>query len=162
LLDLLLLLPNGLLKQDLRQGGTLTSSNLGMLRIGADNAVISALLRSNIDSGKYHLCGQFAALARILGARLEFINDYPAWEYRHDSRLQRHVTQVYEEEFGVKPRLKSIHGGLECAYFAQKRDDLDMISLGCTIYDVHSVHEKMSVSSAVRTCTLLRTVLEKL
>jgi dipeptidase D len=54
------------------------------------------------------VCGRFAALSRIIWARLEFINDYPAWEYRQDSRLQGHFTRVYEEEFGVKPCVKSI------------------------------------------------------
>jgi dipeptidase D len=48
---------------------------------------------------------------------------------------------------------------LECAYFAQKRAGLDMISLGSDIFGVHSVNEHFSLSSAARTYIFLKTVL---
>jgi len=67
---------------------------------------------------------------------------------------------VYKDETGKNAMVESIHGGLECAYFAQKIPELDMISLGCNIYDVHSVKERMSISSAQRSYTLLKRAVE--
>ena len=162
LLNLLLLLPNGLIKKDLIHNASLTSSNVGVLRLESDRVLVSAMVRSNIDHLKYHVTRQFGALAALTGATLDLKNDYPAWEYRSDSKLREHFINVYLAEFGHKPIVQSIHGGLECAYFAQKKANIDMVSIGCNIYDVHSVHERFSLSSAIRTYKYLKTVLETL
>jgi dipeptidase D len=162
LLALLTLLPNGLIKKDLLHNTALTSSNLGVLRLEDENIVVSAMIRSNIDSAKYHTAERFSQLARLLGMSFELINDYPAWEYNSHSKTREIFTAVFESEFGHKPNIKSIHGGLECAYFAQKRAGLDMISLGCNLYDVHSVNERFNLSSAVRTYKFLKTALERM
>lgn len=162
LLNLLLLLPNGLIKRDLINNASLTSSNIGVLKLEDGTVLVSAMVRSNIDSLKYHVTDQFAALADLTGAKLELKNDYPAWEYNHLSKLRKHFEAVFEAEFGRKPQVKSIHGGLECAYFAEKKPDIDMVSIGCNIYDVHSVYERFSLSSAARTYKYLKTALEGL
>ncbi|GMO47483.1 MAG: aminoacyl-histidine dipeptidase [Treponemataceae bacterium] len=162
LLSLLALLPNGLLKKDVESGAALASANLGVVKLEDDAVLVSSLIRSNIDSAKYHIAGQFAALADLLGAAAELKNDYPAWEYNPDSNIREICCRVFEDEFERKPRVRSIHGGLECAYFAQKRAGLDMISLGCDIRGVHSIDERFSVSSAGRTYWFLKKVLERL
>lgn len=161
-LALLTLLPNGLIKKDLLHDTPLTSSNMGVLRLQDESILVSAMIRSNIDSAKHHTAERFAELARLLGASLELINDYPAWEYNPHSKTREIFAAVFESEFGHKPNIKSIHGGLECAYFAQKRAGLDMISLGCDLYDVHSVNEHFSLSSAVRTYKFLKAALERM
>jgi dipeptidase D len=162
LLNLLLLIPNGLIKRDTINNASLTSSNIGVLRLENDTILISAMIRSNIDSLKYHVTNQFEELADIIGTKIKLKNDYPAWEYKFDSRLRNHFEAVFEAEFGHKPRVQSIHGGLECAYFAKKKQNIDMISIGCNIYDVHSVHERFSISSAMRTYKYIKTALESL
>jgi dipeptidase D len=162
LLNLLLLLPNGLIKRDIVNNASLTSSNIGVLRLENDTILVSAMVRSNIDSIKYYVTDKFKVLADIIGTKTELKNDYPAWEYKIDSRLRTRFEAVFEAEYGHKPRIQSIHGGLECAYFAQKKADIDMISIGCSIYDVHSLNERFSASSAIRTYKYLKTVLENL
>jgi dipeptidase D len=162
LLSVLLLLPNGLIKRDLINGSSLTSSNIGVMKLHNDTVLISAMIRSNVDSIKYHVARQFNSLADITGAKIELQNDYPAWEYNSDSNLRTHFENVYEAEFGHKPNIQSIHGGLECAYFAQKRKNMDMISIGCNLFDVHSVRERFSISSAVRTYGFLKSALMSL
>jgi dipeptidase D len=159
LLDLALLLPNGQIHRDLVNDSPLTSSNVGVLKIEDGKGVISSMVRSNVDSSKHAVCEVFDAAARLAGAKLELQNDYPAWEYSPRSALRDHCVRVYEEQFGAAPQVQSIHGGLECAYLAQKRPSLDLISFGCNLCDVHSVNERMSLSSAVRTCQFLKAVL---
>ena len=40
-----------------------------------------------------------------------------------------------------------IHAGLECGAIAKHYPNLDMISIGPNIYDVHTPKEKMDISS---------------
>ena len=48
--------------------------------------------------------------------------DYPAWEYRRDSRLRELMTEVFREQYGREPKGEAIHAGLEggpmVAYYA--------------------------------------------
>jgi dipeptidase D len=162
LVDLAMLLPNGLIKRDIEMGCPITSSNLSTLNVLEDKIIVRAMIRSNIDSLKYEVCSQFTALARLLGCEISLNNDYPAWEHKSDSRVRKHFIDVYFEQFNAYPKLESIHGGLECAYLAQKLSNLDMIAIGCNIYDVHSVKEKLSISSAMRTYRLLKSAIESM
>jgi dipeptidase D len=50
-------------------------------------------------------------------------------------------------QFGVEPKVKAIHAGLECGLFLEKYPNLDMISIGPQMYGVHSPDERLSISS---------------
>jgi len=160
LLNLLLLLPNGLLKRNLQNNTAVTSSNVGILKVEGGKIIVSGMTRSNINSCKGHICTQFTALARMTGSVFTAGNDYPAWEHKNTSPIRDHFVKVYRAQYNKEPNVESVHAGLECAYFAQKFPALDMISLGCDIHGAHSIRENVSVSSALRTYQLLITALE--
>ena len=65
------------------------------------------------------------------------------------------------EKFGHKPQIAAIHAGLECAVFAQKMAGLDCIAIGPDMFDVHTVNEKLSISSTTEIFELLCAVLER-
>ena len=65
------------------------------------------------------------------------------------------------EKFGHKPQIAAIHAGLECAVFAQKMEGLDCIAIGPDMFDVHTVNEKLSISSTTEIFELLCVVLER-
>jgi len=46
--------------------------------------------------------------------------------------------------------VSAIHGGLECALMHEKRPDMDMVSIGPNLYDVHSPEEKAEIASLIR------------
>jgi dipeptidase D len=52
-----------------------------------------------------------------------------------------------------------MHAGLECGLFAGKRPDLDMISMGPDLVNVHTPQETMDVKSVERTWEYLKKVL---
>lgn len=55
-----------------------------------------------------------------------------------------------------------IHAGLECGLFSEKLTDLDCVSLGPDILDIHTVNEKLDIASTERTWRLLLNVLKEL
>lgn len=43
------------------------------------------------------------------------------------------AVDTYKELFGVEPKVKAIHAGLECGLFLEKYPSLDMVSFGPTL-----------------------------
>lgn len=160
-INLLLLIPNGALRFNLEIGDVSLSSNMGLLEFSKDEIKITLLLRSNEDSTKAALLQNIKILAEKFKFNYSTRGDYPAWEYMIKSELRDRVTQLYREKFGKEPKLESIHAGLECAYFAKKRPDLDMISMGCNIKNAHTTKERMEISSAYRILEFVLEFLEK-
>jgi dipeptidase D len=69
------------------------------------------------------------------------------------------MVSVYEKMYGKKPLLQAIHAGLECGILSEKIDDLDCISIGPDMQDIHSASEKLSVKSASNVWDYLKAVL---
>ena len=59
-----------------------------------------------------------------------------------------------------KIQIEAIHAGLECGLFSEKRPDLDMISIGPDIFDIHTPAEHLSISSTQRVYKYLVKMLE--
>jgi dipeptidase D len=160
-INLLLLIPNGALRFNLDTRDVSLSSNIGIIEFNKDEVKTTLLLRSNEDSTKAVLLENI----KILAEKFEFDyltrGDYPAWEYMTKSELRNKITQLYREKFGKEPKLESIHAGLECAYFAKKRPDWDMISMGCNIKNAHTTREQMEIESANRIYKFILEFLEK-
>ena len=61
--------------------------------------------------------------------------------------------------FGVEPKVKAIHAGLECGLLSAKIPGLDCVSFGPDLTDIHTVHEKMHIASVARTYEYLLEIL---
>ena len=72
------------------------------------------------------------------------------------------MTSCYEKRFEESPRVEGIHAGLECGILLQKLPNLDIVSMGPEIQDIHTVKEKLSISSAKRNYDYLLDVLAAL
>ena len=68
---------------------------------------------------------------------------------------------LYEEMYGEKPQVIAIHAGLECGLLASKIEDLDCVSFGPTINNIHTTEEYLSISSVERVWEYLVRLLEK-
>ena len=139
-----------------------TSLNLGILNIENDKFIASFSLRSSIDSQKEMLVNKLYALTTYLGGKIEVSGDYPGWEYNPKSPLRDLLAEVYFDQYGKQPVFEAIHAGLECGLFAGKIKDLDCISLGPDLKDVHNVNEKMSISSVQRVWKMLVEALKRM
>ncbi len=119
-------------------------------------------MRSSVGSAKEHLSAKLQYLTEFLGGSYEEQGDYPAWEYRKDSKMRDLMADVYEELFGEKPVVKAIHAGLECGLFYDKIPDLDCVSFGPTMIDIHTTEEKLSIPSTEKMWKYLVRTLEKM
>lgn len=144
-------LPNGIQKMSGDIGGLVeTSLNLGIMKMENDMFTMAYSVRSSIGGSKESLTDKIRIIAQAAGAELTVRGNYPAWEYKADSRLREDMIRIYEEMYGQKPVVQAIHAGLECGILAEKLPGLDCISFGPNILDIHSVQERMSISSVKR------------
>ena len=120
------------------------------------------MVRSSVDTEKEELYSRIANLMGILGGTVDRVGDYPAWEYRHDSRLRELMVEVFTEQYGHAPAVQAIHAGLECGLFAGKLPGLDCVSIGPDMAGIHTTGERMSVASVQRTWTYILEVLRRL
>ena len=88
--------------------------------------------------------------------------EYPAWEYRADSAIQRIMAETYEEMTGEKPVLTGIHAGVECGILSEKLPGIDCISYGPQMRDIHTARERLEIASVQKNYELTVRVLEKL
>ncbi len=139
-----------------------TSLNLGVVR--QNDTTLSAVfaLRSAVQSQKEALLDRLQTVADKYGATTETSGAYPGWEYRADSALQETMKQVYTEMYGREPVVDVIHAGLECGLFCEKCPELDAISIGPDMRNVHTPDEWVSVASVERVYGYLIQLLKQL
>ncbi len=153
--------PNGVVEMSKEIDGLVeTSLNLGILRTEEDKITLHFTLRSNKKSALAFLEEKLKAFASFAGFESESFGHYPPWEFNGNSSLQQIYKKCFTEMNGYEPRLEAIHAGLECGVFASYLENLDCVALGPAMWDVHTVSERLSVSSTERTFNLITKMLE--
>lgn len=144
------------------EGLTETSTNLASVKMPAEGKiVVTTSQRSCVDSRKYDVANMVESVFLLAGAEVEHGDGYPAWSPNLDSKIMHIASDAYEELYSVKPAIKAIHAGLECALFKQNYPELDMVSFGPTLRDVHSPSERMHIPAVERFWGQLRRTIEK-
>ena len=92
---------------------------------------------SNLDNQ----CATVKALYELAGAKVVQGDGYPAWKPKANSQLTKITVDTYRELFGKDPKVLGIHAGLECGLFSERYPDLDMVSFGPTLRNVHTPDE---------------------
>ena len=144
------------------EGLVQTSLNMGRVECEADKVIFYHMIRSSVNSEKEETRARVECLAQMIGASSECDSDYPAWEYRPESELRKVMEDTYKEMYKEDPIVLAIHAGLECGLFLGKRDDLDCVSIGPNLWDVHSFNERLEIASTERTWNYLKGVLAAL
>ena len=159
--DVLLNIPNGIISmsrdiEDLVE----TSLNLGVVLLKEDKLIMVSGLRSAIESAKWALADRVTAFVNLFGGSVARVGNFPGWAYKKDSALRETVIDVYKKQYGKEPIIEAIHAGLECGMFTEKIEDLDCVSIGPDLRNVHTPEEYMSISSAQRTWDFLLGILK--
>ena len=157
---LIFLLPGGVqaMSGDV-EGLVETSLNMGQLSMKKEQINLGFSVRSSIESAKYMLVEKLYALTESFGGSCKSAGDYPGWAYRVDSPLRDSMVKIYTEMFGKAPKIEAIHAGLECGFFLGKIPELDCVSIGPEMKDIHTTEETMSISSVKRTWEFILKVL---
>lgn len=158
----LLCAPNGIIEMSASIAGLVeTSLNLGILATGEENITMLFALRSNKKSAHIALEDKLKAFFGAIPCTIEASGHYPPWEFKENSELQNLYKSVFAEKMGYEPEIVAIHAGLECGTFYSAIEGLDCISIGPDLFDVHTVNEKMSISSVEKIFNVLVAILEK-
>lgn len=163
IIQALVKLPGGVIKMsDDIKGLVQTSLNMGILATKEDIVSMSFSVRSSVGSEKEDLIKQIRGIIEGLGGNMECVRDYPAWEYNKTSKLRDIMSEIYKEQTGKDADIQAIHAGVECGLFAGKISNLDCVSFGPDIYDIHTTKERLSVSSVNRTWKYLLEILKRI
>ncbi len=153
-------MPNGVMhRSTVVEGLVETSLNAGIMELGKHSFRISFSVRSSVGSRKEELMDRLTYLTEFLGGTAVSEGDYPAWEYRADSKIREQITQVYRRMFGTDPVFEAIHAGLECGMFCGKLEGLDAVSFGPDNFDIHTPNERLNLLSAERVYRFLTELL---
>ena len=155
--------PNGVQCYDRELEGLVeTSLNLGIVETTKDTVKLESLVRSSMESKKADMKEILDTCAQAVGANGKVHGGYPAWEYKVDSELRKVMVETFVEQYGKEPVVSTIHAGLECGLFLGKKPDLDCVSMGPDLLDIHSFNEKLDIASTQRTWEYLKGILAKL
>ncbi len=123
-----------------------TSTNLASVKMKENNTiVVGTSQRSSIDSSKTAIANTVKACFELSLAEVTQGDGYPGWTPNPDSKILKVAQDAYVRLFGKEPKIMAIHAGLECGLFLEKYPNLDMISFGPTLRDVHSPGEKIEI-----------------
>lgn len=161
--DLMRLIPYGVQTMSANIAGLVESSNnIGVLETKDNDILFTSAVRSSVKSLKDELNRRIEVAAKLTGARMELVADYPEWEYRVNSDIRPLLAATYKDITGKEMHLDAIHAGLECGLLKEKLGDIDMVSIGPNLFDVHTPEEHLSVSSTQRVYSFLVEVLKRM
>lgn len=157
-------LPNGVQAMSADMPGLVeTSLNMGVMELEQKERMLKAgfSVRSSVESSKQALIGKLEAVTALAGGSSSVSGDYPGWKYRKNSPLRDKMVAVYKRLYGTSPKVEAIHAGLECGILGSKIRDLDCVSIGPQMHNIHTTEETLSISSTRRVWEYLVSLLEE-
>ena len=136
------------------------SRNLGVVRTDGECVCLTFASRSAKDSQIEASLAELEKIAAKLGGTTHHHGRYPGWEVAEHSELQSYYAEVFRRLFQKELRIESIHAGLECGVIKQAIPDMDMLSCGPVIENLHSPDERLNCNSFERFFLLITEVLK--
>ena len=159
----ILLIPQGVMDFSHKIEGLVeTSMNMGAVEYENGRLHLLSSVRSSVSTRKAFIKDKLQIIGAHYCDEIQFLHEYPEWEYKEDSKLREVACEAYHTVFGREAKVQAIHAGLECGYFYGKDNELDIISMGPDVYDIHTVNEKISKKSIGRTWAFLKEILHNL
>ena len=155
--------PNGVQMMSAEVPGLVqTSLNLGRVNTEGDTVLCRFMIRSSVNSQAAETTEKVIALTKVLGGAVEIPAAYSAWQYRPDSHLRDVMVEAFRAVYGEEPRIAALHAGLECGILSGKMPDLDCISFGPDLVNIHTPRERLHIASTERTWLLTLETLKRL
>lgn len=123
------------------------SMNLGVLRAEADQITAHAMVRFSNPGADEELVGRFAAAAAQNGFTFTEKGRYPVWPADPDGPLLETTRTCFEAVTGIPLAAEAYHVGLEPAVFHAYNPAAQFITLGMTIENCHSPHERWKLDT---------------
>ena len=124
-----------------------TSNNLASVKQINGKIVIETSQRSSTTSLRDSAAEMVSSVFELAGAEVVINDSYPGWKPNPDSAILKASAEAYRKLFHKEPAVKAIHAGLECGLILDVYPDLDMVSFGPTLRDVHSPAERIEIKT---------------
>ncbi len=164
--------PLSYMRSGAAEGLVESSANLGVIRGEGEMVELTYSLRSNVESKLDALIRRYHWTARTLGFDCREYNRYPGWQYAEQSALAATYAKAYGTLHPDRAPavITVIHAGLECGILSEKvrnlpaplSRELDILSIGPDIHDIHTPDEHMTAATFARTYAMVRYLLENL
>ena len=162
LISLLFAAPNGVQAMSADVKGLVeTSLNMGIVDLREDQAAVQFSVRSSLEGAKRVLIEKLENIAAMAGAAQEVRGDYPGWAYRKESPFRDMAVKAFCDLYGKEPEIQAIHAGLECGILSSKIPDLECISIGPDMKNIHTTEERLSISSTERVWNYVLEILKR-
>lgn len=162
IIDTVLISPNGIHENFTKLGVVESSCNLGEVFIQENFVHIITEARGVFEENVEYIYDKIVVLGQRMDGEVRDFAPYPSWRYKANSELREIAKSTYEEMFQGELDVSVVHAGLECGCFSLKIEDMDAISIGPNIWDLHSPYERVSVSSTNKSYRFLLKILENL
>ena len=163
LVNALYAIPHGVIKMSNDIPGLVeTSTNLAVVETAGKNINIVTSQRSPVYSQNVDITNMVTAVLKLAGAEITYGDGYPGWAPDINSDILKVFKSTFTKMYGKEPEVTAIHAGLECGIIKEKYPDMDMISFGPTMRDVHSPAEKLQISTVPEFFNQLKTVLKNI
>jgi dipeptidase D len=154
---------NGVLRMsDSVPGLVETSTSMGIWQAGNGQWKVGCYVRSAVDSARDDTAQKLASVFGLAGAQVSIHDPYSGWPPNANSSLLKLMKDVYRQKFGKDAEVVAVHAGLETSVVGVKYPQMDMISIGPTLIDVHSPDERLEVASVRKVYDLLVETLKQI
>ena len=136
------------------------SRNLGIVSCEPTGAEMVLSSRSSFESRIDESEAELDSFARILGAKATHYNRYPGWNFAPESEMRDAYLRAFEAVTGKRCEVTVIHAGLECGFISEAVPDMDILSCGPVVLDLHSPDERLDKASFERFFTVIKKVIE--
>lgn len=129
------------------------SGNIGVIRTKSKEVKIYYIIRS-IDKVELE---EINNKSKRLNNNFQVNEIYrdPIWEVNKESKLLNKFKTIYFNEYNEYPKEEISHGGTECSSMKKRIKDLDIISIGANMENIHTTKETTYISSWQKTFELL-------
>lgn len=156
IISMMFLAINGCIEQSqVIPGLTTVSLNMGIVRMNENEIIIDYSIRSPLKSARQNLCQQLELVTQIYNGFVQISGDYLGWDYDPHSQLRCQFKDFYLQKTGQQLKEVATHGGLETGIFKGKIPELDIITMGPNMSDIHTPDEKLDIQSYLNTYQLL-------
>ena len=105
---------------------------------------------------------ELLAYAHTFDMQHEVVSSYSGWDGSPESPLCKLYSDCYKELFGGDCSVNVIHAGLECGIIKKLCPQLDIISCGAGVLDLHSPDEALDIASFERFFEVILSMLTKI
>lgn len=136
------------------------SANLGLIKTCNNEVKICHVIRSSDEKTLDEINKKYQNLNNDF-CHQEIYRD-SIWQEDKNSKLLKKYKEIYFSEYKCYPKEEICHGSIECAAIKRRIDNLDIISIGSNMQNIHTTKEKTYISSWVKIYKLLLKILENL